>query len=81
MDTSFSTPLELFFLLCTSDQPIKCEGEHSVNIPAKFGSKWQNGFNEENNSSQRGRTPSDGNISPFDELKTNFHSLSYRFAY
>jgi hypothetical protein len=53
MDTSFSTPLELFFLLCTSDQPIKCEGEHSVNIPAKFGSKWQNGFNEENNSSQR----------------------------
>jgi hypothetical protein len=41
---------------------ICCEGEHSVNIPAKFGSKWQNGFNEENNSSQRGRTPSDGNI-------------------
>ena len=51
MDTSFSTPLELFFLLCTSDQPIKCEGEHSVNIPAKFVSKCQNGFNEENNSS------------------------------
>jgi hypothetical protein len=52
----------------------------SVTIPAKFGSKWQNGFNEENNSRQRGRTPSHGNISPFDEMKTTFHSLSYRFA-
>jgi hypothetical protein len=41
--------------LCASDQPINCEGDHSVTIPAKFGSKWQNGFNEENNSRQRGR--------------------------
>jgi hypothetical protein len=38
-----------------------------------IGSKWQHGFNEENNIRQRGRTPNDGNISPFDELKTTFH--------
>jgi hypothetical protein len=46
MDTSFSTPLELLFALCTSDQPINCEGDHPVNIPTEFGSKWQNGFRE-----------------------------------
>jgi hypothetical protein len=34
------------FALCTSDQPINCEGDHPVNIPTKFGSKWQNGFRE-----------------------------------
>jgi hypothetical protein len=39
MDTSFSTHLELLFVLCTSDQPINCEGDHPVNIPTKFGSK------------------------------------------
>ena len=44
MDTCFSTPLELLLVLCTSDQPIKCEGDHPVHIPTKFGSKWQNGF-------------------------------------
>ena len=36
MDTSFSTPLELLFVLRTSDQPINCEGDHPVNIPTKF---------------------------------------------
>jgi hypothetical protein len=80
MDTSFSTPSELLFVLCTSDQPINCEGHHPVNIPTTFSSKWQNGFREENNDRQRGRTSSNGNISPFGELKTTFHSLSYRFA-
>ena len=69
MDTSFSTPLELLFVLCTSDQPINGAGDHPMNIPAKLGSKWQNGFREKNNGTQRGRTPSDGNISPFGELK------------
>ena len=69
MDTSFSTPLELLFFLCTSDQPIYCAGDHPVNIPTKLNSKWQNGLREENNGTQRGRTPSDGNISPFGELK------------
>jgi len=49
MDTSFSTPLELLFVLCTSDQPINCEGDHPVNIPTRLGCKWQNGFREENN--------------------------------
>jgi hypothetical protein len=52
MDTSFSTPLELLFIFCTSDQPITCEGDHLVNIPTKFGSKWQNGFREKNNGCQ-----------------------------
>ena len=80
MDTCFSTPLELLFVLCTSDQPIKCEGDHPVHIPTKFGSKWQNGFREENHGRQRGWTPNDGNMSPFGELKTTFHSLSYMFA-
>jgi hypothetical protein len=80
IDTSFTTPLELLFVLCTSDQLINCEGDHPVNIPTKFGSKWENRFREENNGRQRGRTPRDGNISPFGELKTALHSLSYRFA-
>ena len=71
---------ELLFVLCTSDQPINCEGHHPVNIPTTFSSKWQNGFREENNGRKRGRTPSVGNISPFGELKTTFHSLSYWFA-
>ena len=44
MERSFSTPLELLFVLCISDQPIKCEGDHPVNIPTKLGSKCQNGF-------------------------------------
>ena len=55
MDTSFSTPLELLFVLCvlcTSDQPIKCEGDHPVNIPTMFGSKWKNGFKEYHNRRQ-----------------------------
>ena len=81
MDTSFSTPLELLFVLCISDQPINCEGDHPVNSHTKLGSKCQDGFREKNNGRQRGRTPSDGNISPLGELKTTFHSLSYRFAY
>jgi hypothetical protein len=81
MDTSFLTPLELLFVLCTSDQPINCEEDHPVNIPTKFGSKWQNLFKEENNGRQRGRTPSDGNISPFGELKTTVHSLSCMLKY
>ena len=51
-----------------------------MNIPTKFGSKWENRFREENNGRQRGRTPRDGNISPVGELKTALHSLSYRFA-
>ena len=80
LDTSFLTPLELLFVLCTSNQPINCEGDHPVHIPTKFRSKWQHGFREENNDRQRGRTPGDGNISPFRELKPTFHSLSYRFA-
>jgi hypothetical protein len=45
-------------------------------IYTKFGSKWENRFREENNGRQRGRTPRDGNISPFGELKTALHSLS-----
>ena len=80
MNTSFSTHLERLFVLCASDQPINCEGDHPVNSPTNFGSKWQNGFREKNYHRQRGRTPSNGNISPFGELKTTFHSLSYRFA-
>jgi hypothetical protein len=64
MDTPCFTQLALSIVLCTSDQPINCQEDHPVNIPTKFGSKWQNLFKEENNGRQRGRTPSDGYISP-----------------
>ena len=80
MEASFSTPLEFLFVLRTSDQPINCEGDHPVHILSKFGYKRPNGFREEINDRQRGRTPNDGTISSFGELKTAFHSLSYRFA-
>jgi hypothetical protein len=44
------------------DMKVK-EIDHPVNIPTKCGSKWQNGFREENKGRHRGWTTSDGNFS------------------
>jgi hypothetical protein len=48
--TPFLTPLDLWFLLCTSDQQKKAIHfleDHQMNIPTKFGSNLPSGFREE----------------------------------
>ena len=49
MDTPLFIPLDLLFLLCTSDQQknIICVGNHPMNISTKFCSNWPSGFREE----------------------------------
>ena len=46
MDTPFSTPLGLPFLLCTSDEQKIVVGDHPMDIPTKCGSNWPSGFRE-----------------------------------
>jgi hypothetical protein len=48
-----------------------------IYIPTKFGSKWQHEFRKENNDRQRGRAPSDCNISPFVQVTWTQLSIHY----
>ena len=48
------------------------EIDHPVNIPTKCGSKWQNGFREENNGRHQGWTTSDGNFSLLRQTSSYF---------
>ena len=55
----------LFCVLLINLLTVK-EIDHPVNTPTKCGSKWQNGFREENKGRHWGWTTSDGNFSLFE---------------
>ena len=47
MDTSFLTPLGLFYVLLINKKYITLVADQPKNIPTKFGNNWLSGFREE----------------------------------